>query len=143
MFDNIFFLVPSSEATSFLTTFHGLYFSHHYTRHISHITNHIFFLGGEWRGLAVSTEDCHSEGRGIEYRSFSFFYSKIYHHQLVGLTTHVDLKRQRRKDIKRWKRNKEGAAKKKDRQAFQEWLRERQKECSKSQEREKILYEFD
>ena len=31
-------LVPSSEETSFLTTFYGLYFSHHL--HILHITNH-------------------------------------------------------------------------------------------------------
>ena len=30
---------------------------------------------GERRGLVVSTEDCRSKGRGIESRSFSFFYS--------------------------------------------------------------------
>ena len=29
---SIFFLVPYSEETSFLTTFYGLYFGHHYTR---------------------------------------------------------------------------------------------------------------
>ena len=31
-----FYLVPSSEETSFLTTFYGLYFSHRYT----HLTNY-------------------------------------------------------------------------------------------------------
>ena len=34
MLENIkhFFLVPSREETSFLTTSYGLYFSHHYTK---------------------------------------------------------------------------------------------------------------
>ena len=32
--NNLFFLAPISEETSFLTTFYGLYFSHHY----AHIT---------------------------------------------------------------------------------------------------------
>ena len=32
-----FFLVPSCEETSFLTTFYGLYFSHHYTHIFAYI----------------------------------------------------------------------------------------------------------
>ena len=33
-----------------------------------------FILQGEWHGLTVSLEDCHSKGRRIESRSSQFFY---------------------------------------------------------------------
>ena len=32
-------------------------------------------IAGEWHGLMVSIEDCHSKGRGIESQSFYFIYS--------------------------------------------------------------------
>ena len=32
---------------------------------------------GEWHGLTVSVEACHSKDRGIKSRSFSLFYPKI------------------------------------------------------------------
>ena len=43
---NVFFyLVPSSEETSFLTIFYSLYFSHHYT----HITHYMYCTLGSWQ----------------------------------------------------------------------------------------------
>ena len=47
MWRNSFFLVPSSEETSFLTTFYDLYFSHHYT-HITHYKSCWTFCVGRY-----------------------------------------------------------------------------------------------
>ena len=43
---NTFFLVPTSEETSFLTTFYGLYFSHH--THITHYKSFWTFCVGSY-----------------------------------------------------------------------------------------------
>ena len=47
-------LVPSSEETSFLTTFYGLYFSHHYT-HITHYKSCWTFCVGSYSCTALWT----------------------------------------------------------------------------------------
>ena len=39
-------------------------------------------MGGEWRGLAVSVEDCHSTGRGFEPLLFQKFLSQTLFEQL-------------------------------------------------------------
>ena len=49
-----FNLVPSSEETSFLTTFYGLYFSHHYT-HITHYKSCWTFCVGSYSCTALQT----------------------------------------------------------------------------------------
>ena len=74
-----------------------------------------------------------SRGRGFESRSFCFFLSEL--NAINSLTSQSNCGRgqeaiQRRKGIKRWKRNNKGGggkSKKKGRQANQEWLREKGK----------------
>ena len=72
---------------------------------------------GEWRGLVVSAEDCHSKGRGIESRSFLFLLfvnvpAANCSEEIVAPSCHE-------------KKGGSGELKRKDRQAFREWLRER------------------
>ena len=44
------------------------------------------WLRGEWHCLAVSTEDCHSKGRGFEPRPFQIFLSQTLFEQLPDET---------------------------------------------------------
>ena len=73
----------------------------------------IFREGGEWHGLAVSVEACHSKGRGIESRSFSFF--SFSRKKKNCKSTKGSLKR---RDLRESRRS--GERKKKNRQAFQD-----------------------
>ena len=74
----------------------------------------------------VSTEDCRSKGRGIESRSFSFFYSfpKIVEKRRFVIRINVSAQKVARNEEK-WRKRGSGESKKKNRQALQEWIRER------------------
>ena len=68
---------------------------------------------GERRGLVVIAEDCRFKGRGIESRSFYFFYSFPNHREKKRKSTKVSRNEESRKGGS-------GEKKKKNRQAFQE-----------------------
>ena len=53
----------------------------------------MFIYWGEWRGLTVSVEDCHSNGRGIKSRSFPFLFSFFLQRRNVSLRKWAEKKR--------------------------------------------------
>ena len=80
---------------------------------------------GEWRGLVVSAEDCHSKGRGIESRSFSFFYSFPNQSREEAFVTRRNVRVRKWPATKRDGERGSGEKKKrKNQQADQERLRE-------------------
>ena len=73
----------------------------------------------------VSTEDCHSKGRRIESRSFLFLLF-VFNPESRRGTRHK--KKRKSMNVARNEESGErgsGESKRKDRQVFQEWLRER------------------
>ena len=95
---------------------------HYVHQQIFLLLNVSIYRRGEWRGLVVIAEDCHSKGRRIESQSFFNFF--------VHPIGRGGLAKKKRKSTK-VSRNEEmrergsGERMKKDRQANQDWKRER------------------